>query len=114
MHPEGRLDVALAPAFREQVKRLLDAGSTKLIIDLGEVSFVDSSGLNALVSLYKATNERNLNNDVTMRLLHPPPPVQQVLELTRIHHLFEIVHRNVLFAPHGESARLSVGGNLLA
>jgi|SRR5205809_6055598 len=100
-----------ARSFRREVSTALDSELQTIEIDLSQAGFVDSSGLGALVSLYKAANERNLNGGVTVRLLHPPPPVQQVLELTRIHHLFEIVHRNAPPALHGESARPSAGGN---
>jgi hypothetical protein len=31
---------------------------------------------------------------MVLRLLNPTPPVQQMFELTRMHHLFEIVRRN--------------------
>jgi anti-anti-sigma regulatory factor len=33
---------------------------------------------------------------VNFRLLNPQPPVQQIFELTRMHHLFEIVQRSGL------------------
>ena len=80
MHPEGRLDVALAPAFREQVKRLLDAGSTKLIIDLGGVSFVDSSGLGTILVGLKLA--RRAGGDI--RIVRPPPQFKALLQLTSV------------------------------
>ncbi len=100
-----------ARSFRNEVSAALHSGLRTIEIDLSQAGFVDSSGLGALVSLYKAANERNQNGGVTVRLLHPPPPVQQVLELTRMHHLFEIVQRNGPPAPHGESAKHSAQGN---
>jgi anti-sigma B factor antagonist len=83
-----------ARSFRDETRAALDSELKTIEIDLSQAGFVDSSGLGALVSLYKAANQRNHNGGVTVRLLHPPAPVQQVLELTRMHHLFEIVQRN--------------------
>ena len=48
--PRGRLDLATAPAFREHVTQLVDSGVAHIVVDLGTVSFVDSSGLGALIS----------------------------------------------------------------
>jgi len=47
--PSGRLDMAAAPAFREQVRALVTAGAARLVVDLGDVTFVDSSGLGAVI-----------------------------------------------------------------
>jgi len=80
MHPEGRLDVAVAPAFREQVKRLLEAGSTKLIIDLGGVSFVDSSGLGTILVGVKLA--RRAGGDI--RIVRPPAQFNALLQLTSV------------------------------
>jgi anti-sigma B factor antagonist len=58
-------------------------------IDLSQTRFVDSSGLGALFALYKAAN--NGQAGVTLRLVNPRPPIQQLFELTQLHKLFEIV-----------------------
>lgn len=49
-----RLDAAVAPAFRQQVVQLVEAGERRLVLDLSGVDFLDSSGLGALVSILKA------------------------------------------------------------
>jgi anti-sigma B factor antagonist len=51
--------------------------------------FLDSCGLGALISLHKTACTRN----GAVRLLNPTPPVQQILELTRLHRVFEIVKK---------------------
>jgi anti-sigma B factor antagonist len=85
------LSVLNAHTFLDQAASALHPDLHALEIDFSEASLVDSSGLGALVSIYKAANQVNANGGVTMRLLNPAPPVQQVFELTRMHHLFEIV-----------------------
>ena len=57
-------------------------------IDLSETAFVDSCGVGALVSLFKTA--RSHNGGVTVRLLNPTRPVEQIFELTRLHRVFEI------------------------
>ena len=88
------LSAANARSFRNEVCAVLAPELKSIEIDLSQASIVDSCGLGALVSLYKAANEHNRNGGVTVRLLNPQPPVQQVFELTRMHHLFEIVQKN--------------------
>jgi anti-anti-sigma factor len=85
------LSAANARSFRNEVCAVLAPGLKSIEIDLTQTHAVDSCGLGALVSLYKAANERGHQGGVRVRLLNPQPQVQQLLELTRMHHLFEIV-----------------------
>jgi anti-sigma B factor antagonist len=82
------LGAANSNEFRDQVKGAMSESHRTIQIDLSETLFVDSCGLGALISLHKATCNRN----GTVRLLNPTPPVQQILELTRMHRIFEIVN----------------------
>jgi anti-anti-sigma factor len=62
------------------MRNLLDGGSTKLIIDLGGVSFIDSSGLGSiLVGLRLA---RSAGGGI--RIVQPPPQFKRLLELTSL------------------------------
>ena len=60
------------------------------MIDLSGVDFMDSSGLGALFALYRVIDQRD---GVVLRLLNPLPEIQQLLELTQMRQLFEIVRR---------------------
>jgi anti-sigma B factor antagonist len=82
------LGAANSQLFRDEVRGALGDEQKNIEIDLSETMFVDSCGLGALISLHKATCNRN----GTVRLLNPTPPVQQILELTRMHRIFEIVN----------------------
>src|SRR2546429_2716910 len=55
--PKGRLDMSSAPAFRERVKQLVESGATHLVVDLGGVTFVDSSGLGAVIGGLKVARQ---------------------------------------------------------
>lgn len=83
------LAAANANSFRDQVRATLSEAQRVIEIDMSETMFVDSCGLGALISLHKTACSRN----GLVRLLNPTPPVQQILELTRMHRIFEIVKR---------------------
>jgi anti-sigma B factor antagonist len=85
------LSAANARLFRNEVCARLAPELHHIDIDLSQTSLVDSCGLGALMSLYKAANDQSNNGGVAVRLVNPQPPVQQVFELTRMHLLFEIV-----------------------
>lgn len=82
------LGAANSQSFRDEVRSALNDLHRNIQIDLSETNFVDSCGLGALISLHKTTCNRN----GTVRLMNPTPPVQQILELTRMHRIFEIVN----------------------
>jgi anti-sigma B factor antagonist len=73
--------------FRDQARSAMTDGQKNIEIDLSRTTFVDSCGLGALVALHKTACSRK----GTVRLLNPVPSVQQILELTRMHRIFEIV-----------------------
>ncbi len=83
----NQLGAANANSFRDWVREALSDGEKNLDIDLSQMTFLDSCGLGALVALHKLVRNRS----GTLRLLHPQPPVQQILELTRMDQLFEVV-----------------------
>jgi len=88
------LGAANSEVFRHQVRESFPPASLKAIeIDLSQTEFVDSCGLGALIAVHKWASSHNGNGAVPVRLLNPPPPVQQILELTRLHRNFEIVKR---------------------
>ncbi len=47
---EGEVDVYSAPALREQLTTLVDAGNADIVADLSKTSFIDSTGLGVLVA----------------------------------------------------------------
>jgi anti-sigma B factor antagonist len=78
--PKGRLDVESALDLRERMKTLVDGGVSQIVIDLGDVSFVDSTGLGAIISGLKRT--RQVGGD--LRIARPTREVLTVLELTSL------------------------------
>ena len=66
-----RLVMANAPAVRKELLELIDTDHHHLVLDLGEVAFVDSSGLSVLVSALKAAN-KNAGSVALLNLLTRP------------------------------------------
>ncbi|HOW65047.1 MAG TPA: STAS domain-containing protein [Candidatus Paceibacterota bacterium] len=83
------LGAANATLFRDQVRNSVPSGLKLIEIDLSRTSFIDSCGLGSLIALHKTMCARN----GLVRLLNPTAPVQQILELTRMHRIFEIAKR---------------------
>jgi len=82
----GELDMATAPEVREHLHGLLAQGHEKLIVDLDEVSFLDSTALGVLVGLLKRV--RTVGGD--LRLVCTQPRVLKVFEITRLDQAFGI------------------------
>jgi anti-sigma B factor antagonist len=81
-----RLVMANAPAVRKELLELIDTDHHHLVLDLGEVAFVDSSGLSVLVSALKAAHK--VKGSVV--LLNLTDDVRALIELTRMHEVFQI------------------------
>lgn len=76
-----------AGRVRDGIRAALPPGCRRLDLDLSQTRFVDSSGLGTLIALHKTLR----SNGGELRVLYPTPGVIQILELTRLHGLFEIV-----------------------
>jgi anti-sigma B factor antagonist len=74
----GELDIASAPALRDELLGLLRRGSSRLVIDLSKVSFCDASGLAVLVS----TGRRARLLGGFLRLAAVSPEVGRVQQMT--------------------------------
>jgi anti-anti-sigma factor len=74
----GNLDIARAPALREQLLGLLRPGASWLVIDLSKVSHCDASGLAVLIG----TGRRARLLGGFLRLAAVSPPVDHELNIT--------------------------------
>jgi anti-sigma B factor antagonist len=77
VHVSGEVDVQTGPALEESVRGLITAGHHTVVIDLGEVTFIDSSGIGALVACAGM-----LGGPGHLGLARPRPQVLRVLALT--------------------------------
>jgi anti-anti-sigma factor len=84
----AELNASNAAGIRDEIRSLLTENVTTIDVDLSTTSFVDSSGLGALIALHKTMTLRG----GAVRILRPRPTVMQILELTRLHRVLEIVN----------------------
>lgn len=81
------LTAASASVVKGKLRADFAEGLMDIDFDCSSLGFVDSSGLGAMISFQKLAGDRGGK----LRLLSPQPGVVQVLELTRLHRVFEIV-----------------------
>ncbi|MFZ5851119.1 MAG: STAS domain-containing protein [Actinomycetota bacterium] len=86
----GEIDLDTAPALRAELLRLLHAGRARLILDFSAVSFLDSSGLGALIG----ARRRAQLTGTRVELAAPSDRVLEVLRLTALDRVFP-VHASV-------------------
>lgn len=94
---EPRIDAAVAIRFKDLMRAESGDAPPRVILDLGAVEFIDSSGLGAIVAAMKQMEDRRLE------LAAVTPAVDKVFRLTRIDRIFTI-HPSVeaaLAAPAG-------------
>jgi anti-sigma B factor antagonist len=71
--------------LREAVRGLLDEGKKKILLNLGDVSYVDSSGIGELVSSYTTAG----NNGGQLKLLNLTKKIQDLLMITKLLTVFQ-------------------------
>jgi anti-sigma B factor antagonist len=72
--------------LREKVKSLLAEGKNKIVLDLKNVSMIDSSGLGTLVAIYSSAKAAG----ATMRLCNLSSRTDELLQMTRLLTVFEV------------------------
>jgi anti-sigma B factor antagonist len=84
----GSLDASNAETFRTQTGAWLEAAPLlkQVVVDLGEVTFMDSAGMGTLIGLRKQVAAR----DGHLRLARLRPNVKLVLEITRANKIFTL------------------------
>ena len=74
----GEVDVYTAPMLREQMRELSAKGAVHLIADLGQVDFLDSTGLGALVGGFKRLREAG----GSLALVISTPRILRIFQIT--------------------------------
>ncbi len=82
----GDLDIVTSEDAKRELAQLVDDGVTTLTLDLGDVGFVDSSGLGVLVALHRHAEAKG----AAFVVRSVPPPVQRLFEITRLGDLLTI------------------------
>ena len=76
----GTLDLETAPKLQERLDALIDDGAALIVLRLGEVEFLDSSGIRTIVGAARKLRER----DGQLLIADASGAVQQVLEISGV------------------------------
>lgn len=83
----GKITIGVGDAaLREAVGDALDAGARKILLDMGGVTTIDSSGVGELVGSYTTAMERGAK----VKLMNLPPKVSDILHITQLITVFDV------------------------
>jgi len=83
---EGRIVLGEeSNSFREKVKSLLAAGKKKIVLNLANVSYIDSAGLGTLVATFHSARSQG----ATLKLANLGAKFKEVLQVTKLMTVFE-------------------------
>ncbi len=89
---QDRIDAACAIRFKDKMREITQMDSRRVILDMSQIAFIDSSGLGAIVAVMKA-----IGPDRKLELSGLTHTVQKVFRLTRMDTIFQI-HEGVPLA----------------
>ena len=80
--PRGELDLATAPELEEQVLAALRDGEDEVVLDLRELTFMDSTGVRTIVAAHQVSEQSGRG----LRVVRPPrdSAVSRVIEISGI------------------------------
>ena len=82
----GEIDLSTARRVREALIAISNSGETNVVVDMTNVTFMDSTGLSALVGPLKRF--RSMNGEIVLR--SPTKGVRKVLEISGLTRVFSI------------------------
>jgi anti-anti-sigma factor len=82
----GELDLSTAPELEHALRREIASGN-EIVLDLGAVTFIDSTGLHTIVSALRLTDEAEPAFSVSPML---PSQVRRVLEITGLNEVIPV------------------------
>lgn len=92
----GRIALGEGSALlRKTIRELLEDGNTKIILNLGDINYIDSSGIGELVSGFTAVRSRQGE----LKLLNLTRKVKDLLQITKLFTVFEV------YTEEGEAVR---------
>lgn len=83
---DKRIDASSASAFKAKIAAWIQGGERRIVLNLAEVEFIDSSGLGAIVSSLKA-----MGGEGDLVICNPRETVMSLFRLTRMNRVFQIL-----------------------
>lgn len=93
LEPTGLIDNAGGTQLRREVSELLDADIEAILIDFANISFMDSSGLGAIVTILQRVRTKGAN----LYLCSLNDQVKMIMELTKMDKVFDILPDRTAF-----------------
>jgi len=82
---ETRMDAKVAVDFRTHMARYIDDGNTRIVLNVGGLNFIDSSGLGAIVSCLK-----KMGHEGELVIAEADETILSMFKLTRMDRVFRI------------------------
>jgi len=86
VHCGGSLDADSVANFKKVTNGLVEQGIQKIVVDCAALTFVDSMGLGAMISLLRRVRQ----HDGDLKVAGLSEDVKTIFEITRLHRLFEV------------------------
>ena len=86
LQPIGDIDLSRAPAFRRRLADAQASGPSRLVVDLSEVPYMDSSGVATLIEAM----QRARSGKQTLVIAAPQHRVKSIFEIARLDSVFTI------------------------
>lgn len=90
IEPQGELDIYTSPTFKNKVLNSYDEKKTDLVVDGERLEYIDSTGLGALISIFKAIEE----DENKIHLINIKPNIKKLFDITELDKLFIIRGEN--------------------
>ncbi|WP_425539114.1 STAS domain-containing protein [Microaceticoccus formicicus] len=82
----GDLDIYTSPEFSKGILNEFEKNGKDIVIDASQLDYIDSTGLGAFISVYKALTE----SSKTIKLINVKPNVKKIFVITELDKLFKI------------------------
>jgi anti-sigma B factor antagonist len=84
--PRGEIDLATQTKLRAALEELIVAGRTHIVVDLAETTFLDSTGLGALIGARRSTHALN----GSFAIICANPRMRELFSITRLDLVFRV------------------------
>lgn len=82
----GEIDLFTAPELKQALGEAIEAGRTKIVVDLSETTFLDSTALGVLIGTVKRLRSR----DGRLTIVNTDPNIAKTFEITGLDQIFTI------------------------
>jgi anti-sigma B factor antagonist len=88
--PTGELDLATVPILQEAFETVFsDGGAEMIVVDLTELAFMDSTGLNALLEMYNVCEHAD-----RLRVINGSPTVERLFDITGLRKRLPVIDKD--------------------